>query len=268
MSFGSTPQVTFTPKGISNPLGFSVSGGGNVTQSPTLTGNIGNLQSTFGQAANAFGALGATVQPGFSQFRQAGLADIANTFAGQKSNLQDTLAQRRILGSSFANSQFSQLAATQAQTQADFEANSYLQELNASQQLIQQQYSEQTQAYSTAINQSNIESQTAAQLTATNNQIGAQIAEANAQLQAQSSAGTGKMIGTIAGGAIGFMLGGPAGALAGASIGGGAFGGSGGGGLNLSGMNSQPFGGFFSSSAPTGVLPGGAPLGMGGIGSA
>ncbi len=195
---GDTPQVQFTPSGFSNPTGFGF-GGGSVSESPTLAGNIGNLQSTFGQAASAFGALGKTVQPGFSQGRMAGLRQISNTFAQNKSNLQDTLAQRRILGSSFANSQFSQQAADEAQTKADFEASSYLQELQASQQLVQQQYNEQTQAFSTAITQSNIESGIAAQLTSSNNQIGAQIASANAQLQAQSQAGAGSFLGTIIG---------------------------------------------------------------------
>src|SRR6185437_6647019 len=97
------------------------------------------------------------VQPGFSQFRQAGLRDISNTFAANRSNLRDTLAQRRILGSSFANSQFSQQAADEAQTKADFEAKSYLAELEASNKLTQEQFDAATKSFSTAIDQSNIE---------------------------------------------------------------------------------------------------------------
>lgn len=196
---GNTPQVQFQPSGFVNTNGFSVSGKGNVTQSPNLTSNIGNLQSTFQQAGSAFGALGATVKPGFSQFRMAGLRDIANQFMAKRSNLQDTLAQRRILGSSFGNSQFSQLAATEAQTKADFEASSYIQELQASYQITQAQYQAQTQGYQTAINQSNIESSTAASLIASNNATAAQIATANAQLQAQAQAGAGNFLGTSLG---------------------------------------------------------------------
>lgn len=196
---GSTPQVSFTPSGFVNHTGFSVSGQGGVTESPTLQSNIGGLQQTFQNASSAFGALGATVKPGFSQFRLAGLTDIANQFMKQRSNLQDTLAQRRILGSSFANAQFSDLAATEAQTKADFEANSYLQELQASMQTTQAQFTAQAQSYSSAIAQTNIESATAASLTASNNQIGAQIASANAQLQASAQAGAGSFIGSLIG---------------------------------------------------------------------
>lgn len=196
---GSSPQVNFQPKGFFNQYGFNVSPSGVVGQSPSLTSNISGLQSTFGNQATAFGNLASTVQPGFSQFRQAGLSDIANQFMAQRSNLKDTLAQRRVLGSSFANSQFSQLAATEAQNKADFEASSYIEELNAQYQLIQSQYAAQAQSYSTAISQSNIESATAASLTATNNQIGAQVAEANARLTAQAQAGAGSFLGTLLG---------------------------------------------------------------------
>lgn len=192
------PQVQFTPSGLSNPTGFNVSGG-NISNSPTLNSNIGGLQQTFSNQASAFGNLAKTVAPGFSQLRKAGLAQIGSTFRANRSNLQQNLAQRRILGSSFANSAFSENAANEAQAKSNFEAQSYLQELQSSMQLVQQQYQAQSQSYSTAINQSNIEAQIGAQLTAQNNQIGSQIAEANAQLTAQSQAGAGSFLGSLIG---------------------------------------------------------------------
>lgn len=195
----SAPQINYSPSGITNPTGFNVSSGGAVSNSPTLNANIGGLQSTFGQAANAFQGLGATVQPGFSQFRQAGLRDITNQFRSSRSNLQDTLAQRRVLGSSFANASLSQNAADEAQAKANFEANSYLQEFQSYNQVLQEQFTAQTQQYSSAINQSNIEAGTAASLTASNNATAAAIAQANAQLQAQAQAGAGSFLGTLLG---------------------------------------------------------------------
>lgn len=191
----SAPKINYQPSGISSHTGFSVSPSGNVSESPTLSSNIGSLQSTFGAASNAFGALGATVKPGFSQFRQAGLADISNTFMGRRSNLQDTLAQRRVLGSSFGNSQFNQLAADQASTQANFEADSYLKELAASTELTQQQYNAATQQFAVAINQSNIEANVAAGLVASNNQAAAKVATAQAELDAQAQQGAGALAG-------------------------------------------------------------------------
>lgn len=200
MSFltgSNAPQINYTPSGLTNPSGFNVSPTGTVSDSSGLTSNIGALSNTFMQGGAAYGQLASTVQPGFSQFRQAGLADIANTAASNMSTLKQNLAQRGIAGSSFANAQVSNANATFAQQQADFEASSYLQELSASFQLTQAQYQAQTQAYSTAINQSNIESATAAQLVSSNNQISASIASANAQLQAQSQAGAGSFLGSL-----------------------------------------------------------------------
>lgn len=194
----SAPQINYTPSGITNPTGFSIAGG-NVSQSPTLQSNISGLQSTFGQQANALGGLAATVQPGFSQITKAGLQQIGNTFKSNLSNLKDTLAQRRVLGSSFANSQISEAYANEAEQKANFTAQSYLESLQASYQLIQAQYTAQTQGYTAAINQSNIEAATAAQLTAANNTTAAQIATANAQLQAQAQAGAGSFLGTLLG---------------------------------------------------------------------
>lgn len=205
---GNTPKVDFTPRGFTNPTGFGVSGGGKVSQSPVLAGNIGNLQSTLLNAGSAFGAFGATVKPGFSQFRLAGLQDIANQFRSSRSNLRDTLAQRRVLGSSFANSQFSQSAADEAQAKSNFEASSYLQELQASMETTQAQYNANTQAYTTAINQANIETATAAQLTNTNNQIMASVAEQNANLKMSMIGAQGSVLGSLIGAGAGIATGG------------------------------------------------------------
>lgn len=203
-------QINYTPSGFSSSgLNASTSGGTtNLSQNPQLSSAIGNLSSTFGQQANALGQLGATVQPGFSQLRQAGLNQINTQQQATTSNLRDTLAQRRVLGSSFANASISQNDAEFAQQKANFVAQSYLQEVQTSQQLIQQQYAAATQQFSTGINQMNFESGLAAQLTSSNNQINAQIAQANANLSQsaaefnanqanQSAAGIGKLFGSL-----------------------------------------------------------------------
>lgn len=204
---GSAPQINFTPQGFSGGgLNATFQGGKyNLTQSPALTQQIGQLQSTFGKAAGAFGALGAQVQPGFSQFRQAGLADLSNQQSANLSNLRDSLAQRRILGSSFANASISQANADYDKNRADFIAQSYLQELQASNTFTQEQYQAATQQFATGINQMNFESTMAANLTSQANQVMGQIATQNAQLQAANAAanaqGLGKLLGV--GAAIG-----------------------------------------------------------------
>lgn len=196
---GGTPQVNFTPSGVSNPTGFSVSGNGGVSNSSTLSGLVSGLSSTFTNAGNAFGGLLSTVAPNASQARKAGLASITSTFNSNLSNLKGSLAQRNMLGSSFANSAISENAANEASTKANFLASVSQQEFNDSMTAIQSEFEAYSNSYSTAINQSNIETATAASLVASNNQIGAQVASANAELTAQAQQGAGSFLGSILG---------------------------------------------------------------------
>lgn len=209
-------NINYTPAGFTSP-GFSgsYSGGGvNITNSPGLNSAIGNLQSTFGSEANAFNALGNTVKPGFSQLRTAGLNQLNTQQQATVSNLTQNLANRKVLGSSFANNNISNTEAEFAQQKANFAANSYLQEFQAYTQATQERYQAQAQQYYSFINQSNIESGLAAQLSQQNNQIMANIATADAGLQQQASVfnaqqnmaaitGVGKAIGTVAGLGVG-----------------------------------------------------------------
>lgn len=204
-SGSSAPQIPTTTPGI-NTSGYqgSYAGGAyNLAPTSALSSTVGNLQSTFGQAAGAFGNLAQTVQPGFSQFRQAGLGQLATTQAANISNLSQNLAQRRVLGSSFGNASISQANADYAQNQANFVAQSYLQELSASQQLIQQQFAAQAQQFSTGLNQMNLEASLAAQLSTSASNSMNQVATAQAQLDEQNAqanaSGLGKLLGTFLG---------------------------------------------------------------------
>lgn len=230
MCFGSTPQVTpgqVTPKtvqsqftgleGFTNLTGTSFSNTGDITQSPWLQGTLAGLSQTFQQQAGNLSSLAGTVAPGFSQARQAGMATLESQYANARSNLSQSLAQRRILGSSFADSALSNLDAQKAQDEANFQANSYFQETQQYFQITQAQYQAAASQFSTQIGQANIDSGLAAQLVSQNNSIAAQIASANAQLQtsaattnanlqAQSQAGIGKAVGTGLGAAAAIGL--------------------------------------------------------------
>ena len=216
MSFllGGPPQNNFTPQGFSSSglsytPGSSIGGStGTLSESPALQANIGGLQSTFAQGANAFGTLAASVGPGFNQLTKAGLNQINTQAKANLSTLNQNLSNRRIQGSSFANAQISQANADTEQQKANYVAQSFLQSLQASSQLTQQQYSMATQQYSTAISQSNIEAGLAAQLTSSNNGIMAQISQANTQLQMQNQQAEGQAIGTLAGAVLGVPMGG------------------------------------------------------------
>jgi hypothetical protein len=222
---GGAPKINFTPGGFNaGGINASFSGGGyNISEGPGLAGNLASLQQTYGNEAAAFGKLAGTVQPGFSQFRRAGLSDLATQQKRNLSNLSTNLSQRRILGSSFANSQVSQANADYEKNRADFIAQSYLQELQASTTLTQQQFEASSKQFMVAINQSNLEAGLAAQLTGSANAALSSVAKAQAELDAQAAAGSGKLLGTIlsmAGTVGGAIVGGPIGASIGGAIGG------------------------------------------------
>jgi hypothetical protein len=178
-------------KGFLYPY-FSASGGGNVfnPSNNTLSYDtswgidpaVSKLNDTFQQGAAAFGALGQTVQPGFSLFRQTGLQDIENSRQQTQSNLQQNLAQRRVQGSSFANSSISNANADFAQKSADFIAQSYLQELQASMQTTQAQYDMSTKGYNAVLQQMNVNDAMAAQMSSQMAGVMASVAETQGSL--------------------------------------------------------------------------------------
>lgn len=196
---GSSALQNFQPAGFQTGGVSATFGGGkyNINQSPAMTQQIGQLQSTFGQQAQAFGNLAQTVQPGFSQMRQAQLSDLSTQQQALKSNLQQNLAQRRILGSSFAQNTLTQADAEYQKQRDQVIAQSYLAELNASNQLIQEQYQAASQQFAVGINQMNFDSGLAAQLTSQATSSMAAMAAAQAQLDAKSAAGVGSFIGSI-----------------------------------------------------------------------
>jgi hypothetical protein len=211
MSFGSSPaQINYQPACF-NAGGISATSGAGgtvrVRESAALKQNIGQLQSTFANQASDLAALRGTVAPGYSTFRQAGLSDINTQGQQNVSNLRDQLAQRRVLGSSFANAQLSQQQADIEKQRTDFIAQSYLQELSASNQLIQEQYTAATNGFKVGIDQMNFEAGIAAQLTQSANQTMAQVATAQAKLDQQNAQANAEGIGKAIGFGVGMFTG-------------------------------------------------------------
>ncbi len=208
-------------------------------KTPYANAAVNKLNDTFQQGAQAFGALGATVQPGFSLFRQAGLQSIENARQQTQSNLQQNLAQRRVQGSSFGNSSISNANADFAEKSANFIASSYLQELSASMATTQAQYDMSTKGYAAVLQEMNVNDALAAQMSSTmagvmasvgetqssldlsaaqtnaqasvaqaqlavqEQQMMLQASEFNAQLQASEMMGVGQLAGGLAGSAMG-----------------------------------------------------------------
>lgn len=203
------PKINFNPASFSGGGGaggtfnFGIGGGASFTESAALAGNLGGLQQTFARQAAEIGGLRPMVAPGFSAFRQAGLSDLDTQQQANISNLRDNLATRRVMGSSFAGDAISRANAEFAQKRDQFIAQTYLQEVEASNKLIQEQYEASSNQFKVGINQFNFESQLTAQLTSQAMATSAAVATAQAKLDADAAAGLGKFIGSTLGTAIG-----------------------------------------------------------------
>ena len=206
----------------------------NVTSSAARQGVVGNLAKTFETSAGLLAEQRANVTPGVGALTRSRLAGVQDNRSRTISTLRENLSRRRIGGSSFAADTVSRAEAEFSRQEDLVRAESFLAELDATVNLIGQEFAQRAQVFTTALNELNLQAEVGAALQSSTQQLFAQAQQlemqaaiANAELEAQSQAGFGSLLGTIAGGAAGFALGGPTGALAGASIG------SGGGG-NLS----------------------------------
>lgn len=219
-------------------LNISSNGKGiDLTQSNSVKNAIANLNSGLTTDTNAYNGLLSQLHPGFGAITQARRNAINNQYQKNFGDLQSQLQSRRIAGSSFANSQLSNLQAQQAQDLAAADAQSFEDELNATTQLIQQRTNARTTAITDALSQANFETGVGASLlsqfqqSAQNTQslmtdlaktnaaltVSAKTGIANnqitsgtniANIQGQEAAGFGQLVGTIGGLALGGPFGG------------------------------------------------------------
>jgi hypothetical protein len=196
----SSPQVNYTPPGF-DAGGLKATFGGNgysITPSSDRSAAVGNIATTFGNQANAYGNIATQWQPGFSNLRTAQLNNINANRTAAVGNLQQNLQNRRVLGSSFAQDAINRTTQQYDQQQRDTIAQTYLQELQASQQTIQAQYGAAVQSFQTGLNEMNLEASLASDLTGKASSSMANVAEAQAKLDAASAAGTGSFFGSVA----------------------------------------------------------------------
>lgn len=198
------PQTNYTPPGFTGG-GLTTSFSNNqysVSPDANRTAAVGGVASTFGQQAGAISDLRSTVTPGFSQARTTALADLDNQRTSALGNLRDNLAQRRILGSSFATDALSRADQDYQQQRQKTIADSFMSELQANQTLIQQQYTAARGQFQTGLDELNLEAGLASTLTGQATSVLANVATTQTQLdaffqanKAQFWAGTGAMAG-------------------------------------------------------------------------
>lgn len=188
----------------------------NLSSSPERQALISGLAGQFTEQAGLTRGLREQVAPGVSALRAARLQEIENARQAAISNLRENLARRRVLGSSFAQDALARAELEFGQAKEKTAAESFLQELDLTNQLIGQEYNLSRQAFSTQIGELNLQADIATKLTAqatdaltASAQIQSQLAQqqavtsanlsmAQARLDAEAQAGAGSLFGTLA----------------------------------------------------------------------
>lgn len=215
----------------------------NLQSGTTATGPQTTLTRLGSDPQNEFGArfprsladidtLRGTVTPGFSDLRRARLAQISNARDRSIGNLRDNLARRRVQGSSFANASLAQSEREFGEAFAGAEAQSFLEELAANQQLLTLENSFIADALQRELTELGI----AAQQSLAFGQLTQQAAQFDQQQRMIQALAKTQIFGTLAG--LGFSM---------------ALGGSGGGGGGGLGSLGGLFGGGAESAAGAGV---------------
>lgn len=173
--------------------------GGNyrVTADPGRIGLVSDLAGQFGAQAGELGGLRERVAPGVSDLRSARLAEIENARTSAIGNLRENLQRRRVLGSSFGQDTLSRAEAEFGKERDRVAAESFLQELELTNNLINQQFEASRGEFSTKLNELNLQADLAAKLAAgASTQLGAN-ARFLSELNAKEAAGSGKFFGDM-----------------------------------------------------------------------
>lgn len=192
----------FTPSGFSGG-GFNTSfgPGGTLAIAPTAerTGLVQRLGKSFGDLASEIGGLRPKVAPGFSDLRRSRLGEIESARSSAIGNLRENLARRRVLGSSFGQDALVRAENEFGMARDKVAAETFLQEMEATNQLIQQQFAAQRGQFQTGLDELNLEADVATKLSANATNALQKNAAALAELEAKDAAGMGKFFGDVGG---------------------------------------------------------------------
>jgi hypothetical protein len=182
-------------------------------------GELGALRSLFPQQAAEIAALKQKVAPGMSDLRLSRFAELEANRSRAIGNLRDNLAQRRVLGSSFAQNTLATAESEFAMQKDKVAAESFMTEIEMTNQLVNQEFDLRRGEFQTALDELNLEADVAAKLSGQITELMAASARYKAQtvaslatgggqinasaqanynsLQAQAEAGQGKFIGEL-----------------------------------------------------------------------
>lgn len=128
-----------------------------ITSSPERKALIDSVSNLLEEGAGELEGIREQVRPGFSEFRRAGLEAIGTRARSSIGNLRESLARRRVLGSSFAGDAIQRAEREFAQEESEFAAATTLQELDVFTQLTQQITTQQVAAVERQITELNLQ---------------------------------------------------------------------------------------------------------------
>lgn len=140
-------------------IGVDKKGNVNVNRTGYAQSIIDQLKAAGGDAVGGINALLGQVNPGFGKLTDARVGAITNARERTTSDLRDSLARRRIAGSSFANDSISRTEAEFAQAEATARAESFLEELDTTAKLLDSRFKVQSDVISQELAQVNFETE-------------------------------------------------------------------------------------------------------------
>lgn len=203
-----------------------------INASGDRTGLVRSIADRFLEQAGLTADLRAKVAPGLSDLRRVRLQEIEDARRASISNLRDNLARRRVLGSSFGADAETRAELEFARERERVQAESFLQEIDLTNQFIAQEFDLARQSFATSLSELNLQADLAANLIpqatqalTASAQLQSQLAMqrasttanlgiAQAEMDAKAQAGAGQFIGKVAGVALAPFTGGASLALA------------------------------------------------------
>lgn len=130
---------------------------GTVTADANRAGLVSRVSNQFGNQADALAGLRARLTPGFSDLRTSRLAEVENARVNAIGNLRENMARRRVLGSSFGQDALTRAESEFGQQRDKVAAETFLQEIEGTQQLINQEFEARRGAFQTGLDELNLQ---------------------------------------------------------------------------------------------------------------
>jgi len=133
-------------------------------RAPGVESMLSGISSAFTDQANQIGGLRPLVEPGFGRLTESGIRAVRDARRATMGDLRQNLARRRVLGSSFGADDLARTGAEFAKAEDKVTSEAFIKELAMSNELINQQAQAKANSFLQSLNQTNIESQLAAQM--------------------------------------------------------------------------------------------------------